>query len=87
MEDLNNFKKVPIQDIFLLDFDLHIKHLTWTLTLDSILWTTLNVCGYSFTGKVYFILNSWFLTKLYQMQLVSGPCKTFSCILTVDLDR
>ena len=27
-----------------------------------------------------------FLTILNQMQLVSGPCKTFSCILTVDLD-
>ena len=56
------------------------------MTLDSILWTKLSVCGYSFTGKVYFILNSWFLTILNQMQLVSGLCKTFSCILTVDLD-
>ena len=54
--------------------------------LDSTLWTKLSVCGYSFTEKVYFILNNWFLTILNEMQLASGTCKTFSCILTVDLD-
>ena len=35
---------------------------------------------------MYFILNSWFLTTLIQIQLVSGTCEAFSCILTVDLD-
>ena len=49
-------------------------------------WVKYWCCMYEIHVLSVFILNSWFLTILNEMQLVSGPCKRFSCILTVDLD-
>ena len=46
----------------------------------------LKLCVWNSLIKLHFILNSWFLTKLNHMQLVSGASKAFSCNLTVDFD-
>ena len=67
-------------------FDLYLKMYLLTSDLNLTEQENEALCMKFTYHLVYIILNSWFVTKLNQMQLVSGTCKTFSCILTVDLD-
>ena len=69
-----------------LTFDLYLKMYLLTSDLNFTEQKNEALCMKFTYHYVYVILNSWFLTKLNQMQLVSGTCKTCSCILTVDLD-
>ena len=69
-----------------LTFDLYLKMYFLTSDLNFTEQRNEALCMKFIYHEVYFIVNSWFLTKLIQMQLVYGTCKAFSCILIVDLD-